>query len=67
VGMPHKKMDRKKIKKNNSPSAFVDALGEETLPRVLHVKHSGKRGPGTRGRGPFPECHAAALGEAGGS
>jgi hypothetical protein len=53
----------KKIK-NISPSAFVDALGEEILPRVLHVKHSGKRGPGTRGRAPFPECHAMALGKA---
>jgi hypothetical protein len=59
-----KKLGQKNKNKNISPSAFVDALGEETLPRVLHVKHSGKRGPDTRGRGPFPKCHVAALGKA---
>jgi hypothetical protein len=57
---------RQKNKKNKyiSPSVLSIALGEEPLPRVPCPQHSGKRGPGTQGRGPFPVCHAAALGKA---
>jgi hypothetical protein len=45
------KNETKNSKKLN-PRVPLLALGEETLPRVSDLGHSGKSGSGTRGRGP---------------
>jgi hypothetical protein len=64
VGRHHKKIGAKKNKKKYFPECLVPSTRGRPLPRVPCPQHSGKRGPGTQGRGPFPVCHAAALGKA---
>jgi hypothetical protein len=68
VGRPHKKMGQKKTKKM-VPRVQRLALGEEVLPRVPGIRHSGKRalprvlGAGSRGRGHLPRVLELTLGE----